>query len=689
MFKFKKISTKITIAILMVGFLTSILIGGIVGNQVSTNFQKEAIEKAEVIVEKSTRDFESDFSTVEIAVSMLNESIKSEFDLSVSKSDPNYLSNFSQSFEKNIYDVASNLKYTNSVYVYFNSELFGEANDIWFLEAQSGSFERQKQLPLSYYNGDKNDPEKKWFYDLLSSKKPRWTTPYLSESKDLITSYVQPVIKNGEIIALVGMDLNLDYIANQLKNIKLYKTGYLYMMDQDYNFISHPTLDMGANLTSFKGGSVATTAMNKGDIGSAIVTKDNSKRIAAFAKFKNGWVVASSIPIKEVTATVDHIKFIILIITIFSMVLAAIIAYFVGKSISKPIISVTNTINQVKDGNFTISANVNSHDETKILANGLNEMISTVKNLISSAKSVSQNMSDAASNLASMAEETSATSDEVARTIHEIAEGATDQAQDAESSTHKALELDSMFQILMQNSEAMTNQAKIAMNISQEGGQSIEELRTKSLISKESSNEVSKAITTLDQKANAISSIVGAITSIADQTNLLALNASIEAARAGDAGRGFAVVADEIRKLAESSSASASEIQSIVIDIQNESKETVNIMSKVENITKEQNIAVDQVNIATNKVFDSIENISTQIQNVTNQVMKLDTIKNDITTTIGNISAVSQETAAATEEVTASMEQQNMAVEEVAKSAEHLNELSMNLTKQINNFKVD
>ena len=68
----------------------------------------------------------------------------------------------------------------------------------------------------------------------------------------------------------------------------------------------------------------------------------------------------------------------------------------------------------------------------------------------------------------------------------------------------------------------------------------------------------------LDQATSRIESIVTMINDIAGQTNLLALNASIEAARAGDAGRGFAVVAQEVRRLSESTQASAKEIQTVV-----------------------------------------------------------------------------------------------------------------------------
>jgi methyl-accepting chemotaxis protein len=382
------------------------------------------------------------------------------------------------------------------------------------------------------------------------------------------------------------------------------------------------------------------------------------------------------------------------ILMLLVLLVSAIISYFSGSSISRPIQAITKVIN--KQGNLDFRMDKNSKaikylkykDEVGTMANSLKDMEENVRDFIVKSFDVAEQVAAASEELTATSQQVAIASEEVATTINDIAKGVNDQAKDTDMTAENINEMG----VLLEKDNSYMSELNIAVKDidkqKDEGFIILNELVNKTSINNKATQTIYDIIISNNESTEKIESASSMIQNIADQTNLLALNAAIEAAKAGDAGRGFAVVADEIRKLAEQSNSFTNEIKVVIDELKVKSNSAVKTMEEVKTIADSQTESVQDTEEKFKLISVAIDSVKSVIDRLNDSAILMASNKNKVIELTQNLSSISEENAAGIQEVSASMEEQVATIEQIANSSESLATIVEELQSIIGKFKV-
>jgi len=302
------------------------------------------------------------------------------------------------------------------------------------------------------------------------------------------------------------------------------------------------------------------------------------------------------------------------ILAVTAILATAAIIFVVLGYITKPIITVTNTLKDISQGEGDLTRTIpeKGNDEISDMSRYFNLTLAKIKKLIISIKEHAEVLSDTGNELAGNMTETAAAMNEITANIESIKSRVINQSASVTQTSATMEQLTSNIGKLneyVEQQSANVSQSSCAVeemlaNIKSvtktlvKNGDSVNELSSASELGRISLREAAEDIQEIARDSQGLLEINKVMKDIASQTNLLSMNAAIEAAHAGIEGRGFAVVADEIRKLAESAGQQSKTINAILKKIKS---------------------SIDNLNASTGNTLDRFEVIDTDVKTVSEQ----------------------------------------------------------------------
>lgn len=473
----------------------------------------------------------------------------------------------------------------------------------------------------------KNDKADSWFFAFKQSKQPYSISIY-QESASNVKMFINHQQPNG--IGLAGLAKSITDMQALLQQFKIEQTGFVFIVDKQGVIQLHKDSSKVAKVSidDIYTSNIHNTILNNDGFKLEEIALNGKPTLIAATPIKNtDLFVVAQVPKSEVFSSVAVLQWQIFTFTVIIALIASLISYLLARSLASPLSKMGELFSRLGSGDANLAYRLpeSSQPELEKLSNGFNQFITKIEIAIGQVASESRDIKQSSDDVFQQAQRNSQAID-----------------SQKEQTISVAAAVNQMGATVQEIAQSAANTAKLTdssrENTTKSHHQVVQSQETISALATDI-DKITSQVTLLSKKTLDIASIIDAIRSISEQTNLLALNAAIESARAGEHGRGFAVVADEVRALANRTSQSTDEIQSMIEELTQISDEVVLDISQSKD-KAQQSVQAMQSSV---ELLDVISETANQINDMATLIATATEEQSNVVADVGlNIEQISE-----------------------------------------------
>ncbi|TCP15191.1 methyl-accepting chemotaxis protein [Crenobacter luteus] len=342
---------------------------------------------------------------------------------------------------------------------------------------------------------------------------------------------------------------------------------------------------------------------------------------------------------REAQAAMSSANTLNMVFAALAVLIGALSAWLISRSIVGPLKQAVAVADSVADGRLDVAIDVDRADEVGQLQASLKRMVDSLTRTV---RTVREGVGESRTMVESLA-----------GASEEVHEASRHQSEAASASAAAVEELTVSISTVADSADELRGRSSANLEMSRNGAKSVAQLEAEMQQMQSVIQDLASSVQDFVSSTQAITNMTREVRDIADQTNLLALNAAIEAARAGEQGRGFAVVADEVRKLAEKSATSASEIDNVNRQLGDKSAALDAVVRQGLSSLEASRGCVGQVAELFRASDESVARSNSDIDGIAASVVEQKAASTEIAKNMEQMAQMSEETSAAMQTISA------------------------------------